>query len=139
MENNVIKAFNEYFGVSLCSDYPGTEKFPKVEGAINYFLNEEHGQPWLWILTKTGMVGFCLEGEGLKCYVSKSIHPIKVKTRYPETALTGQEREDYEFMKRSGKGVMVKNQAEAKKIYPNLFVMGLVYYDGFGPSIKLRS
>lgn len=138
-ESKLLKAFNEYFGVSLCSDYPGTEKFPKLAGAKDYFLNEENGQFWLWILTKTGMVGYCLENGVLKCYVSRSIHPIKIKTRYPDTELTEGEQEVLAMMQGSGKGSMVKNQAEAKKLYPNLFVMGLVYYDGFGPSIKLRS
>lgn len=115
MENNVIKSLNEFFGVSLCSDYVGTPKFPQVKGAVNYFVNEEHGMPWLWILTATGMVGYALENGTLKCYVSKSIHPVKIKTRYPETELTEIEQEHLDFMKRSGKGVMVRSKKQAEQ------------------------
>lgn len=53
---------------------------------------------------------------------------------------TDQEQDDLLYMQTNpGRGVMVKSQKAAEREYPNLFAEGLIYFDGFGPSIKLRN
>ena len=49
------------------------------------------------------------------------------------------ERDAWEFQLSDGRGVAVKSEAKAKKQYPNLFKQGIVYYDGFSDSLKLKN
>lgn len=95
---------------------------------------------WIEEGKKQSAYKFSSPNELWNNYTFKALRTEEEKTEFLSAILPipESEQEDLNHMVETGRGVMVKNKQEAAGRYPHLFAYGLIYFDGFGPSIKLK-